>query len=94
MIDLSFLRVANGDLTLSDDEVGEELCKNCHRAAELIEAGWPANMETPSGAINLSEYEPDFGLGSYLDDMVTLVIEAEEAGVTIIWPEGIEPDYE
>jgi hypothetical protein len=90
-IDLSFLKLpANGETyDVGDEEIGAALARGCRKAAGLVHA-----VMSSQGADNLDEYEPDHCKGSYVDDMVDLAREARGAGVTIIWPGGVEPTYE
>lgn len=90
-IDLTFLSLPANSATYDaeDEEIGAEVARECRKAAELVHAVMESQF-----ADNLEDYDGDYSKGSYVDDMVDLAREARGAGVTIIWPGGVEPTYE
>jgi hypothetical protein len=91
-LDLSFLQVpANGSTYDDDGEVGKELADKCKKAAQLVKM---ALGEMPGAAENLDEYEADYSLSSYVDDMVDLAIALDKAKINVIWPGGVRPTYD
>jgi hypothetical protein len=91
-LDLSFLLPISTALEMDEknqmDVVGEDLSNKCHKAAELIESILPGDA-----SYNLSETEADHDIGCYIDDLNSLSLDLEKAGIKVIWPNNEEPHY-